>query len=456
MAVASTRKAVGSNNAFLEMNITPAFIRRRIAHRPNLLRIVDNMSWLTVDKILRMGVGLVIGIWVARHLGPEMFGALSFALAILGILAGVGTLGLQNIVVRDIVCRRKRAPRIIGTSLALQAAAGLVIYVGVLAALAKLGPQDELLRLLVAIVSARMLVQCSSVFEYWFEAQVQSRFTVVAQVTAFGITSISKIILILIEAPVFWFAAAVFFEAVLAAVLLAIIFLKFGLTSPRPSIDFRMARYLLRQSWPLIISAVAVGLAMRVDQVMIGLFLETRDVGYYSVAVRIAEILALPGMILASSIFPRLLSLGAQRFHFEYVRILRYPFYSLFAAAAMLAIAAEPLINFIFGRDFAAAAPALSVVVFSIPLTYISVMTSKYLLMLKDPSEILRRQLAGLFINIGLNLLLIPWIGIVGAAFATVLTDFLISIAMDFGRSRYKPLLALKIEALTGLRISTT
>jgi O-antigen/teichoic acid export membrane protein len=81
----------------------PAFIRRRVEHRPNLVRILDNMGWLTVDKFVRMGVGIVIAIWVARHLGPEMFGALSFALAFVGLVGPLATLGLKQIVVRDLV-----------------------------------------------------------------------------------------------------------------------------------------------------------------------------------------------------------------------------------------------------------------------------------------------------------------------------------------------------------------
>jgi|GEM_PF-5865723 len=56
------------------MNLVPAFVRRRLAHRPNLVKILDNIGWLFLDKVLRMGVGLLVGVWVARYLGPEQFG----------------------------------------------------------------------------------------------------------------------------------------------------------------------------------------------------------------------------------------------------------------------------------------------------------------------------------------------------------------------------------------------
>ena len=85
------------------MNIVPAFLRRRIAHRPNLVKILDNIGWLFFDKVLRMGVGLLVGVWVARYLGPEKYGLFNFAAAFVGMFIAVSGLGLQSIVVRDIV-----------------------------------------------------------------------------------------------------------------------------------------------------------------------------------------------------------------------------------------------------------------------------------------------------------------------------------------------------------------
>ena len=67
------------------MNILPQFIRRRIKHRENLLKIADNIGWLCVDSFIRMMVGLLVGVWLARHLGPDSFGVLSFANALVGV-----------------------------------------------------------------------------------------------------------------------------------------------------------------------------------------------------------------------------------------------------------------------------------------------------------------------------------------------------------------------------------
>ncbi|MBS8271819.1 flippase, partial [Halomonas litopenaei] len=85
------------------MSLIPAFIRRRISHRPSLVRIAENISWLFFDKVLRMSVGLFVGIWIARYLGPEQFGILSYAMAFSGLFGALAALGLNGVVVRDIV-----------------------------------------------------------------------------------------------------------------------------------------------------------------------------------------------------------------------------------------------------------------------------------------------------------------------------------------------------------------
>lgn len=73
-----------------------------IIHR-GFRRYFANTSWLFAEKILRMVVGLFVGVWVARYLGPERFGLLSYAQSFVGLFSAFATLGLDEIVVRELV-----------------------------------------------------------------------------------------------------------------------------------------------------------------------------------------------------------------------------------------------------------------------------------------------------------------------------------------------------------------
>jgi O-antigen/teichoic acid export membrane protein len=133
------------------------------------------MGWLFFDKVLRMGVGLLVGVWVARYLGPEQFGLFSFTLAFVGMFGAVAGVGLQSIVVRDIVRDPTCKEETLGTAAVIQFLGGLLAYGCVLVAIFLLRPEDTIAKLLVAILGSIMLFRFSDVALYWFESQVLSK-----------------------------------------------------------------------------------------------------------------------------------------------------------------------------------------------------------------------------------------------------------------------------------------
>lgn len=125
-----------------------------------------------------MDVGLLVGVWVARYLGPEQFGLLNFATAFSGLFGAIAVLGLQGIVVRDIVRDPECASLTLGTAAVLQLVGGLVTYLLILVAIANLLPDDALARSIVAILGSMMLLKANDIAVFWFESQVQSKYTV--------------------------------------------------------------------------------------------------------------------------------------------------------------------------------------------------------------------------------------------------------------------------------------
>lgn len=192
---------------------------------------------------------------------------------------------------------------------------------------------------------------------------------------------------------------------------------------------------------------------MRIDQVMIGELLNDISVGYYSVGVRLAEIFIFIGMIVSQSVFPRLVSLNEGQFEREYIYYLRIPFYFLFCLSILVSFFSKDIVTIVFGAEYIESHIALSILIFSIPITYVSVMSFKYLLRRGQQKEILFRQTAGLIVNIALNLVLIWRFGIAGAAMATLITDLVISFGMDLGRNKYRRLLRLKLMAIFNFRL---
>ena len=160
------------------MSYLPSFIWRRLSDRPNLLKIVDNVGWLLADRIIHLIVGLFVGIWVARYLGPEQFGLLNFATSFVGLFAALSSLGMQNIVVRDLVQRPEDARATLGTTALLHLFGSLVAFVLIGISINYLRPDDAQARTAVIILGFGMVFNVAAISRYWFEANVQSKYIV--------------------------------------------------------------------------------------------------------------------------------------------------------------------------------------------------------------------------------------------------------------------------------------
>ena len=262
------------------MALIPAFIRRRIEHRPNFLKIVDNIGWLFFDKILRMGVGLLIGVWIARYLGPEQFGLLNFTAALIGLFGALAGMGLQGLVVRDIVQDPACREDTLGTAAVLQLLGGAVAYSLLLATVFYLRPQDLLSQLVAGILGAVVFLKAFEVAGYWFESQVQSKYTVWVQNAAFLIFAGIKAVLILTGASLISFAWAMLAEAFVVALAMTLALHRLGLPLPSLRISYRRCGTLLNASWPLMLSSIAVMIYMKIDQIMIGQMLVAMGINW--------------------------------------------------------------------------------------------------------------------------------------------------------------------------------
>lgn len=433
------------------VNIIPAFVRNRIAHRPNLVKIVDNIGWLFFDKILRMGVGVLVWVWIARYLGPDQFGLLNFAMAFTGLFGALAALGLQGIVVRDIVRDPKSTNQTLGTAALLQLIAGLVTFLLIFISIAYLRPDDALSRSVVAILGTIMTLKASEIAVYWFESQVQSKYTVWVQNSVFLVFSAIKVAMIMQSAPIVAFAWAMLAEAAVGALVLLFVM---GIRGPRLNqlaVNFERAKSLLRDSWPIIISSISIAVYTKIDQIMLGQMAGDEVVGIYSAAVRISEIWYFVPMGIMASVFPAILE-AKKRSELEFYERLQKLFdlmvtISVFVALPMTFMAI-PLIQILFGDSYAEAGVVLTIHIWAAVFVFLGVANGSWFLVENRLLLSLHRTALGAVSNIILNLILIPAFGVTGAALALVISQALASFFYDGLQKETRKIFAMKISSL--------
>lgn len=388
-------------------------------------KILANIAWLFLDRFLRMTAGLLVGVWIARYLGPDRFGLLSYAQAFAAVFSAMASMGLDGIVVRNIVRDPAGAGETLGSAFMLKLAGGFLTLLMALGAISLLHPQDTLTFWLVGIIAAGSVFQAFDAIDLWFQAKVASKYSVYAKNAAFLIVSGVKVHLILNEAPLLSFAWAGLAEVIIGAAGLLAACRARGCSFTRWRASVRRGAGLLRDSWPLIFSSLVIMVYMRIDQIMIKEMLGDREAGIYSAAVRLVEAWYFVPMAIVPSVFPSIVEARKICEDLFYSRLQNL--YNLMALLAYaVAIPAFLLSGWLavtlYGGGYREAGPILALYIWSILFTNLGVARSSFLTAVNWTRVHFITTLAGCIINILLNYLMIPKYGGLGAAAATLVS----------------------------------
>jgi len=429
----------------------PASMRNRVEHRSNLQAILSNTGWLFADKALRMGVGLFVGVWVARYLGPEQFGLWNFAIAFSAMFGPFAALGLDGIVVRNLVKTPERQHELLGTAFALKLIGAVVALMLALIAIALMHTDEQLTLWLVALSAAGFIFQSVNVIDFYFQAKVQSKYTVYAANAAFILITIVKVALLISAAPLIAFAWVGLGEVALTSLFLLFAYKMNHYNFRDWSYDSSVARELLKESWPLIFAGVAVSLYMRIDQVMLGAMLGQGEVGLYSVALRLSEVWYVIPSIIVASVTPAISNAHTYSYDLYKLR-LQQLFNNLVKIAYLVAIPMTFLANFLvhllYGESYGNAGAILAVHIWAAVFVFLGVASTPWTMNEKTMKVALYQTMLGASINILLNIYLIPRYGGVGAAVATALSQCLCVWVSNYFFKVNRPLFWMQTNAI--------
>lgn len=422
------------------MRFLPGFVRAKLKDRHELQRAIDNTGWLFADKVIRMGLGLLVGIWIARYLGPAQFGLLSFAGSFATLFSAVALLGLESIIVRELVRNPASHNDILGTTFFLRLLSGGISFAASLLTIVIVRPEEPTTHLLVALAGGMLIFQAVDVIDLWFQSEVKSRYVVMAKNSAFLCSAAIKVVLILTKASLAAFAVVNALELALGAVGLTIVYRLNGQFISRWRVRVATVRQLLTESFPLVLSGIVFMVYLRIDQVMLGQMVGDKEVGIYAAAVRVAEIWYFIPTAVVSSVFPNIIKARESDENEFYRRLQRL--YNLMAfmgyfIAIPLTFGAGLIINLLFGPQYAAAGPMLALLVWAGLFANLAVARNAYLFAMNWSRLLFFVVCLGALANVGLNLLLIPRLGGMGAVIASCVSYW---VAAHGGCYCYRPL----------------
>lgn len=407
------------------------------------------MLWLVGERIFRLALGVVVLAAIARHLGPAQFGVLNYAIGLATIFAAVASAGIEGIVIRELVKQPENTNLILGTALSLRLV-GAVIAIILVYVCGLLSNADAMIAPLALLIALGFLPQAMDVVDLWFQKNIQSKYTVIAKTTAAILGAAVKIGLIMMSAPLIWFGAALLFDAVLVGLALAGQYRLKGqrITAWSPSLN--MARLIIHDSWPLILSGLLVALYLRVEQILVMNTLGAQSAGVYFAAVRISELwLFLPTLIL-SSIYPLLVSRRNEDRQI-YLRQLQSVFDLLTGLGFFVAIGVTALAQFIipmvYGASYTGATPVLIILAWSAPIIFSGAVRAQYFLLEGLTIYHTWSALIGITINVALATWLMPRFGMSGAALGALIGYFVSAFLTSWIFAKLRECAALQTRA---------
>lgn len=377
------------------------------------------------ERILRLTVGLFVGVWVARYLGPEQFGLFSYAQSFVGLFAVIATFGLDSIVVRELVKDEQRKYELIGTALFLKLL-GAFITLGILATAVLFTSNNTLTNILIFIIASATIFQSFNVIDFYFQSKVKSKYVVYANVISLFLSSVAKIVLILKDAPLEYFALVVLFDSFILACGLIYFFLrKTNISVKKIRFKTDTAVLLLRDSWPLIIAGLALSMQSYIDQVMLKEMVGLVEVGYYSVAFKLMAVFGFLPMIIQSTLLPAIINSKKVSLTFYKFRMLN--FYRLMMimfvlTAAPIYFLGEWIVLFLYGEPYAAVGGLFSIFGLRLFFAFFGVGRSNYLLNENMQKHALYTLIFASALNVVLNYIFIPIYGIYGAIITTFIS----------------------------------
>ncbi len=395
---------------------------------PYVQKILGNTAWLFSEKILQMALGLLVGVWVARYLEPANFGRYNYILAMVSLFAPIAKLGLDNIIVRDLAQDSEQKGEILGTGFVLKAIASLITTILLVVVVIFLKPQEPETQMLIGIFALASSFRAMDVVEYWFQSQIASKYVVWTRNAVYLTITLFKVVMIQAQAPLMAFIIILSLEQVFTGIGLAIAYQRSGERLQQWRLRGQRAKQLLKDSWPLILSGIVIIIYMRIDQVMLAQMQGAESVGIYSAAVKISELWYFIPISIINSIFPAVVQ-GKTEGQTVYLRRIQKMFNLMavisYAVAIPITLLSPWVVNLLYGPNYGAAATVLTIHIWAGVFVSSGVaretwLTTEGLMTLSAVMTAL-----GAAVNVGLNLLLIPNYGGVGAAIATVIAQII-------------------------------
>jgi PST family polysaccharide transporter len=362
---------------------------------------------------------------IARHIGPEAFGIWSFAIALTTIAGGLAVLGLDKVVVKELVSFPEKQAMIISTALVMRLAAGILSCCICVAIVAVTKKQTPVYIMCTVITGLNIVLQSFDVFDYLYQAHNEVQQVIIPKVSVFIFFCVVKFICIALDGSLITFVWLSCIELLITYLIILVFYLRKNQTALFASFSITEVRRLIVHSWPLMFSGILVLLYMKSDQLMLDIFGNPVQLGEYAAAARISELWYAIPTVISTAVLPGLVQhkqTDTNRYWNTIEKWLRFSFWSSLLIALGMSLIAAKVTGLLYGAKYPQSGVILVIHIWANIPVFLCMVIMQHQIVEGAYKTNLYATVAGLIINVIINILLIPSMGGVGAAISTVVS----------------------------------
>lgn len=416
----------------------------------NKKKVFANLFWAMTGKIVNMAGALLVGILVARYLGPSQYGLMNYVISYVTLFTIISNFGLDNIEIRELSRTPERKEYILGTCFRIRMFFATFAFILIILSLI-LFNANTFTSCMILLYSVTLYTGSFNIIRNYFTSIVKNEYVVKSEITRTIIGACIKVVLLWIKAPLEYFIAATAFDTVLVASGYCFSYKKTVGKVSEWKYDKTIVSYYIRESFPLVLSGAAVIIYQRIDQVMIGNMIDNASVGYFATAGKFLDLVLFLPMVLTQTVTPLLVK-AKERNKEEYERK-KQQFVSIVVWISILlsvvvSMSAYWLIYFTYGEKYLMAVPILQIMAFKTVGMALSSSSGQIIIMEHIQKWAFIRNIIGCIICVGLNFLLIPKYGVIGSAWVTIITVAFTGCFANIFIPPYHKIMKIQLQAL--------
>lgn len=396
-------------------------------------RVTKNAVWIISIRVVQSLVALLINMLTARYLGPSNFGLITYASSLVAFVLPIMQLGFSNVLVQEIVNDTDEEGVVLGTSITLSTISALCCIVGVAAFSFVANPEEPITVFVCILYSVVLIFQAFDHIEFWYQAKLMSKYTSIISFVAYILVSAYKIYLLITAKSVIWFALSNALDYALISISGILLYNKLG--GKKLSFSRKVGRRMFAKSKHYILSSMMITVFAQTDKIMIKIMMGEADIGYYGAAVACAGMTSFVFTAIIDSFRPSVFE-GQKESEKEFERrittLYSITIYLSLAQSVVMTLLSKWIIFILYGKEYEMAISALKIIVWYTTFSYIGAIRDIWILANNMQTYLWKINMTGAMVNVLLNAILIPVVGINGAAIASLTTQIFTNVILGY------------------------